>query len=357
MEMTMTKINNKSDIKKLLAISLAVLILPVTGFSLQANAQRADSGEEDPHTTATGNLEIKTRVIDGFLYVKQTYTSNDLHQKYGFDQISREQIIPLPENYSGPTDETQVKTDVQLKLIHESETAKLQNYQKLKNNGLPMNGYEKWDVVVPDSTATTTQPVSLELVTHVPKWTSKSSSALVLGDPIDLKFDRVGITPVVMIDQVKSLMNSNGWTSSPPCGASDQYVLFGTTWKKQNAHEAKAISGCDQYHVRLWAISNDLVIGAAHKEYASLLTYRIHHIPQGMTDYWETGQTPGHVVDDFELGETQVRNTFVGKTCWSATSNNHLMSNSYTREYWQGTIQLLETATSTSYASSIARTC
>jgi len=54
----------------------------------------------------------------------------------------------------------------------------------------------------------------------------------------------------------------------------DEYVYYSGSWRKQNVGLVKnepvpcaAIPGTSRYHVRLWGLESNLVVGAAHFDY------------------------------------------------------------------------------------------
>ena len=109
----MSRINSSSNVWKLLAIALSVALLSISTANLQANAQQAGSDKEDPHTDAAGTMEEDREVIDArSMRVTYVFTSEDLRSKYGYSQLLREEIVLLPENYTGPASEKKVAENV-----------------------------------------------------------------------------------------------------------------------------------------------------------------------------------------------------------------------------------------------------
>ncbi len=160
-----------------------------------------------------------------------------------------------------------------------------------------------------------------------------------------------------VLTALQSRMNSNGWGGTSVCVfSSSLYVLIGTTWTAQTTNEYKYITGfCDQYHVRLWKLSADRVIGAAHKEHwHGFDVFDIEHI--GGMGATENDVTP-YVVDSFELGETEAKNAFSGSSCWSTSANSHNLNNAYTRKYWTNSGTLHISASSNAYATQINQLC
>jgi len=365
----MTQVRDNLDIRKFTAIALIAVLLPVAAMNLQVNAQ-SQTAEEDPYTPVVGAMEIHREVVDGSMHITKIFSSDDVKNKYGVKKMVKEDVIPLDDNYSGPSNEIETVANVKMEVIHENEKVKLDKHQKTKNNGIPMYTHEQWSLVkdkdkTDDTNSNSENRISsnsrlsiVEPQTHVQNWAHKQvGSTYVKYDPINVIWADTQNASTDVLNTAVGRMNGNGWGQTSVCLiSSDLYILIGSTWTKQTAHEYKYIVGwCDQYHVRMWRLSADSAIGAAHKEHwHGFDQFDIRHI--GGWNVWEDNVTPGHVVDSWEGAETEVRNAFTGggTSCWSIWSNNHSMGNSYTREYWNtARTQLHNSATSNSLASSI----
>lgn len=364
----------KAMVLGLLAMVLSFATIAPGLNYIQANAQQTDPDKEDPHTDAAGTMQEDREVVDDrSMHITYVFTSEDLRKKYGYSQLLREEIVPLPENYQGPASEKKVAENVKMKLIHESEADKVDKYQKAKNDGIPMVAYRQWKVVVEEQTGANAQKNGLNSVlnpilslfgvaqtiqpdTHVEKWAWRQvGTAYEYYDPIDLIWDDTNNASSDVLNAALSRMNGNGWSQITCYPSSTLYVIVNGYFTAQNANEYKYTGGiCDQYHVRLWRITADRAIGAAHQEVVDTRTFDIRHI--GGPNYWENDVQPYHIVISFENGETQARNTFSG--CWTTSSNSHAMSNTYTREYWNSArTTLLYSGYNNGYASQINQLC
>ncbi|MGH9878554.1 MAG: hypothetical protein ACRD5H_13025, partial [Nitrososphaerales archaeon] len=285
------------------------------------------------------------------------FTSDDLKKKSGYSMMMREEQRQLQEgeNLVEGQEVKKVDKDAKMKFILESEADKLDKYQQKKNNGIPIDAYLQWSVGEPISPDTDVSnafwnPIVQILrfigilqtaeATHVQKWAHKTN-AYSPYDPIDVIWsDPVGTGSSVITTDMHNRMINKSWSTTTWCAFSNTlYVLINGVYTAQFQHKYKTFAGlCDQYHVRIWKINNNLAIGAAHKEKVDARDYDIRHI--GGLNTWENNEPTFHVVLGFELGESEVRSAFAGTsgeripTCWTATANAHSMSNSYTREYW-----------------------
>lgn len=344
---------NVSRTEKAMVLGLVAIVLSFATIAPglnypQANAQQENA--EDPHTAVTGTMEITSETKDDHSHTTYVFTSNELKNKYGYSTMIRVDEHHLQEGESAPPDVRKVEENVRMKIVHESEVDKLDRYQRVKNNGIPMDSYLQWSIVEPvnqdiDTENSIVSPVLALLrflgilqpaeATHVEAWAHKSA-AYSPYDPINIIItDEENVSTDVLGD-AGSKLNGNGWSSASGClYASDLYVLIGGTYKKQTIHHFKYPPfDCDGDHIRLWRINADLAIGAAHSEVKHAEWGDIRHI--GGLNTWEDNVFFGHRVTSFESGETSVKNTFdlSSLTCWDTLPNNHLMSNAYTREYW-----------------------
>lgn len=237
-----------------------------------------------------------------------------------------------------------------------------------------MSTYLRWDVMEPidqDSNNLNSNPilsflqfigiVQLAEATHVEKWAYRSTgNAYQQYDPIDIIIDDTANASTDVLNAAVGRMNGNGWSATTCGGSSNLYVLINNVFTQQTTHEYKYIVGwCDQYHVRLWRITADRAIGAAHQEvWKGFDQFDIKHVMPSAT-WWEDNFTPFHVVNSWENGESQVRSAFGptgGTTCWSVSANSHSLSNSYTREHWNTDRTVNQySATNGGYASQITR--
>lgn len=355
-----------TNISKLFGI-FAILAIISMGIVTQVNAQTPNTTVESPYSKAVGTMETTTNVVDGFLYVKYTYTSDDIHRKYGFQTITKDEIVPIDESYTGPQNDSKVEANVEIEMIHENESNKLEQFQREHGNS-PIFIHEKWKAVIPTTDSTAKNPILfnadydgqsvITLLTHVPNWSGKDQSVYLKYDPIDVIWTDNTSSSSPLIDSVKSTMISNGWSSSTCTGGSSTlYInIAGRGWVGQDADRYKSTGGiCDQYHVRMWYLNADQVVGAAHQEDThGIEIMKINHI--GGANVWEQPVVPFHVVHSFENGETQVKNAFT--TCWSSSSNSHWMNNYYTREYYNYALGLFHvSANNNGYATQINKTC
>lgn len=361
----------RSTVWKVLATAFAAVLLPFTIMGTSANAQQASSDEEDPHTNAAGTMEQTTEVINGTVYTTYVFTSNDLKKKSGYSMMMREEQRQLQEgeNLVEGQKDKKVDKDAKIKFILEGEADKLDKYQKKKNNGIPMDAYLQWSVgepIAPDADVSNAfwNPIVEMLrfigilqtaeATHVQQWAHRSQ-AYSPYDPIDLILTDDENASTDVLTAAAQKMNGNGWSQLTCYPSTTLYVLINGVYTGQNANEYKYTGGvCDQYHVRFWRINSDLAIGAAHKEVVDTEYRDIRHI--GGLNTWEDHIQPGHRVISFENGETEARNAFSPNslTCWDVYANFHLMSNSYTREYWNDArTQLINAAVSGQYASEL----
>jgi len=317
---------------------------------MQANATQANP-DEDPHTDVAGTMEVTTEVTDGTVHTTYIFTSDDLKKKYGSSILMREEHTHYVGDDVPTATEKREHKNVKMKIIHENEADKLDKYQKAKNDGIPMSTYLGWEVMEPidqSSDSADQNPilsflkfiglVQIAEATHVQKWAYRSTgSAYQQYDPIDIIITDTASASTDVLNAAVGRMNGNGWSATTCGGSSNLYVLINNVFTQQTTHEYKYIVGfCDQYHVRLWRITADLAIGAAHQEvWKGFDQFDIKHVMS--TTWWEDNVTPFHVVNSWENGESQVRSAFGptgGTTCWSVSANSHSMSNSYTREYW-----------------------
>lgn len=323
------------------------MIVPVTGFNMTyADVTKIDK----PTTEFVGTLKTESRQIGDFLYIKETYSSDEL-QHHNVDHIYREEIVPIPEDVNEQTireftSKPVIVENKKFDLIHEDEVAKIQKFQNEKNKGMPLSAYQQWKIVGIEDKSSVKKVVydpKITFTTHLENWASKKDGSAYLDyDPINLIWTDTISGGNNLITKVNDRIVSQGWNDSCVY-SSDLWINISGTWTKQTKHFIDNTGGtCNQYHVRAWAINNDLVIGSAHKE---VLGYKapweqvdIQHISTSGPNYWEynIGTAGGyyHILTGFDTSEDEAAGEFSG-SCWSVSKDSHWMNNVYTRNTYK----------------------
>lgn len=230
-----------------------------------AKANTVEETAEDPHTIVTGTMEITSEVKDGHAKMTYIFTSEQLQSKFGATTVLRVEEHHVAEGESLDSFQQEVHENTQLKLISENDGAKMDDYQRAKNNGIPIATYQQWLVVEPigqDSASNAnSDPILwfLQLIrimqpaeaTHVQGWAHKGT-AYSPYDPIDLIWADTENASTDVLNAAVQRMNGNGWSQVTCAPSSTLYVVINGVYTAQHANEYKYIGGvCDQYHVRM----------------------------------------------------------------------------------------------------------
>lgn len=326
---------------------LSFTMLAASMFVVELNITYADTITDKPTKEFIGTLKTETRQIGDFLYVKHTFFSDGLRH-HNVDHIYLEEIAPIPKDIDEKTlqkyiSEPVVTKNKKFELIHEDEYHKLQEFQNEKNSGTPISTYQQWNVVGENSSfvRNVLYDPTILFASHTENWASKKNSNVYSHyDPINLIWSDGIDDKNKLIKKVKERLASRGWNDS--CGyATDLWINISGVWTKQTAHFFDNIGGgfCDQYHIRAWAVDDDLVIGSAHEEY---LEYKwpweqvdIQHISTtgpNFTEY-DIGTVGGyyHLLKGFDSAEDEAAEEF-SESCWNNSKDYHWMNNEYTRK-------------------------
>lgn len=124
------------------------------------------------------------------------------------------------------------------------------------------------------------------------------------SDPINIIWNDSGGVPENIAQTARNNLVLNGWTESTTCPGATQYINYLGAWIPQE-YQIYDVGDCDHTHLRIWDLTSDRAIGAAHEEFWRPDTYAIKHTSSTGPSGWETS-FEGHVVSNFESVETQV---------------------------------------------------
>jgi len=359
-------------IKTILFASLIVaMILPFSGmnFAVAEEVKTTLVEKIAEPTEFVGTLTSDSKQIGSFLYVKHTYTSDELNL-HNVDHVYREEIIPIDKQMTQQglaeiTSAPKVTESHKMSLVHEDEVSKIDKIQR-GGDTISSETYQQWKIVgiQNDDTTSTKQIVfnqpSIKLITHIEDWASKKNgSVYVSHDPINLIWTDTKSTGGDLLSKIDSRISSQGWNDW--CASSDLYINISGTWTKQDEHFRDRIGfiPCNQFHVRAWEINSDLVVGSAHKETTKTVFWYnvvdIEHLSATGPSVWELDILPWggayHSLNGFDSAEDEAAGEFSG-TCWSTSKDSHYMNNIYTRQYYKNNV-LDDSAYNDGYATEI----
>lgn len=253
--------------------AVAIMLLLLVGGVFAGNIF-ATPGKVDPHTKVGGTMITIYELKDGYLTIKETFTSAELKQIYGDKEISREEKFKVEGNLTGTKTKKEFK---ELYVIRADEKEK----------------------------------ISILASYPYPQWTYKwYGSYFVRSDPINLAWEDSSEL------MVKLWLEDEGWTWA--CGGT-QYV-YDNGWKAQDDSLEDPGSGCydtgGRTHIRLWQISNGDVVSGAHNEYWSWTKFN-------------------HIVTSFEGGENRVDDDFYD-FLWDVDEDSAYLNNYVSSPYNNG---------------------
>ncbi len=333
-----------------------------------AEAQNAPGGEEPEPTgpAATVNEDNKGQEIDtiekltepqefvgrhttdarqigDYLYVRHTYTSDELGH-LGIDRVFREEVHPIPAAASGEEISQFVNTSTTsenytMSLVHGDDVS---TFDKMRINGTEISAqsFQQWNIVKAEKTVSTQiNNVDYWPVSHEDWASKKSGHAYQSYDPINLIWSDTVSGSETLMSKVSSKMQRAGWDDI--CLSTDLYVNIGGTWTKQDKHYIDQFGPlpCFQYHIRAWEIDGNSMIGSAHKEDAGIklpferidLRHTYRSGPSHTERDISTMLGGYHSLTGFDVAEDEAAGEFAGG-CWSVAKDSHYLGNQYTRE-------------------------
>ena len=289
-----------------------------------------------------GDYETKTRKIESYLYVTHTYSSDEL-KHYGIDHVYREEIFPIidemtKETVTDLTKKPKVKKSHKMNLIHGDDPL---SFDRIRNGDseFSVQAFQEWKIAKVQSNDKP-KNVGYRFVSHVEDWASKSDSVYLSHDPVNLIWSDTVSGGSTLLSKVNTEMSGSGWNDLCVY-SSDLYINIDGTWTAQDRHHIDNKSGvCNQFHLCVWEINSNLVIGSAHEENLRFKDpsdqLDIQHISASGPNYTEYNYPAFafiayHSLEGFDSAEDEAADEFTGG-CWSSSKDSHDMGNMYTRK-------------------------